>query len=102
MLKRRPVFLTMMAHIHTTKGKLPHSRAKAYEYMVDAYIEHIDITRRLHKELYPDEHYDEWTFEDKIKLLEGIAYKLQCAEAKGQRKRMEEEKIDDETEMMTQ
>ncbi|WLE98552.1 MAG: NACHT domain-containing protein [Candidatus Electrothrix communis] len=82
-LKRRPVFLTMMAHIHTTKGKLPHSRAKAYEYMVDAYIEHIDITRRLHKELYPDEHYDEWTFEDKIKLLEGIAYKLQCAEGKG-------------------
>ncbi|MCI5143897.1 MAG: NACHT domain-containing protein, partial [Candidatus Electrothrix sp. ATG1] len=41
-LKRRPVFLTMMAHIHTTKGKLPHSRAKAYEYMVDAYIEHFD------------------------------------------------------------
>ncbi|XCN72898.1 MAG: NACHT domain-containing protein [Candidatus Electrothrix aestuarii] len=85
-LKRRPVFLTMMAHIHTTKGKLPHSRAKAYEYMVDAYIEHIDITRRLHKEMYPDEHYDEWTFEDKIKLLEGIAYKLQCAEAKGKDK----------------
>lgn len=85
-LKRRPVFLTMMAHIHTTKGKLPHSRAKAYEYMVDAYIEHIDITRRLHKEMYPDEHYYEWSFEDKIKLLEGIAYKLQCAETNGQGK----------------
>ncbi|MCW5202240.1 NACHT domain-containing protein [Desulfobulbus sp. US4] len=93
-LKRRPVFLTMMAHIHTTKGKLPHSRAKAYEYMVDAYIEHIDITRRLHKELYPDEHYDEWTFEDKIKLLEGIAYKLQCAEAKVQN--AENQNLDEE------
>ncbi len=44
-LKRRLVFLTMMAHIHTTKGKLPHSRAQAYEYMVEAYIESIDITR---------------------------------------------------------
>lgn len=65
-LKRRPVFLTMMIHIHTTKGKLPYSRVTAYEYMVAA----IDIIRRLNKEMYPDEKYAEWDFEDKIKLLQ--------------------------------
>lgn len=76
MLRRRPVFLTMMIHIHTTKGKLPYSRVTAYEYMTVAYIESIDITRRLHKEMYPDEKYAEWNFEDKIKLLQGIAYEF--------------------------
>ena len=50
----------MMAHIHTTKGKLPHSRASAYEYMVQAYVEHIDIARRLNKELYPQEEFIDW------------------------------------------
>jgi len=69
-LRRRPVFLSMMIHIHTTKGKLPYSRAMAYRYMVEAYIEHIDIARRLNK------HYDKWSFEDKERVLEGIAYKL--------------------------
>ncbi|EKQ54567.1 MULTISPECIES: NACHT domain-containing protein [unclassified Clostridium] len=78
-LRRRPVFLTMMIHIHTTKGKLPHSRATAYEEMVKAYIENIDITRRLHKGMYPDENYAEWNFEDKLKLLQGIAYEFHCS-----------------------
>jgi len=73
-LRRRPVFLTMMAHIHTTKGKLPYSRAQAYEYMVQAYIESLDITRRLHQTLYKDEKFLEWSFEDKIRLLQNIAY----------------------------
>ena len=75
-LRRRPVFLAMMIHIHTTKGKLPHSRVTAYEYMVAAYIESIDITRRLHKEMYPDEKYAEWNFEDKLRLLQGIAFEF--------------------------
>lgn len=70
-LKRRPVFLSMMIHIHTTKGKLPYSRAKAYQYMVEAYIEHIDIARRLNKI-----HSREWSFEDKERVLEELAYKL--------------------------
>jgi hypothetical protein len=80
-LKRRPVFLTMMAHIHTTKGKLPHSRASAYEYMVQAYVEHIDIARRLNKELYPQEEFIDWSFDDKIKLLQSIAYKFNTAKS---------------------
>ncbi len=92
-LRRRPVFLTMMAHIHTTKGKLPHSRATAYEYMVEAYIENIDITRRLHKDLYPEEHYYEWSFEDKIKLLQGIAYKFQLTESTDEEEKDEESLI---------
>ncbi len=92
-LRRRPVFLTMMAHIHTTKGKLPHSRAAAYEYMVEAYIENIDITRRLHKDLYPEEHYHEWSFEDKIKLLQGIAYKFQLTGSSDKKKNDEESLI---------
>ena len=79
-LKRRPVFLTMMAHIHTTKGKLPYSRAQAYEYMVQAYIENLDITRRLHKTMYEDEEFLDWSFEDKIRLLQGIAYKFHVSE----------------------
>lgn len=70
-LKRRPVFLSMMIHIHTTKGKLPYSRAMAYKYMVEAYIEHIDIARRLNK-LYSKD----WSFEDKERLLEELAYRL--------------------------
>ena len=70
-LRRRPVFLSMMIHIHTTKGKLPYSRAMAYRYMVEAYIEHIDIARRLNKYYTKD-----WSFEDKERVLEGIAYKL--------------------------
>ncbi len=70
-LKRRPVFLSMMIHIHTTKGKLPYSRAMAYKYMVEAYIEHIDMARRLNK-LYSKD----WSFEDKERLLEELAYKL--------------------------
>lgn len=71
LLRRRPVFLSMMIHIHTTKGKLPYSRAMAYRYMVEAYIEHIDIARRLHK-LYSND----WSFEDKERVLENLAYKL--------------------------
>ena len=70
-LRRRPVFLSMMIHIHTTKGKLPYSRAKAYQYMVEAYIEHIDIARRLSKI-----HSKKWSFEDKERVLEELAYKL--------------------------
>lgn len=70
-LRRRPVFLSMMIHIHTTKGKLPYSRAKAYQYMVEAYIEHIDIARRLSKI-----HSKQWSFEDKERILEELAYKL--------------------------
>jgi len=81
-LRRRPVFLTMMAHIHTTKGKLPYSRAMAYEYMVAAYIETIDIARRLHKEMYHKEKFVEWSFDDKIKLLQEIAYNFQNVERK--------------------
>ena len=69
-LKRRPVFLSMMIHIHTTKGKLPYTRARAYQYMVEAYIEHIDIARRLSKI-----HSKEWSVEDKERVLEELAYK---------------------------
>jgi hypothetical protein len=82
-LKRRPVFITMMAHIHTTKSKLPHSRAMAYEYMVQAYIEILDNTRRLHKTMYKAEEFIEWSFEDKIRLLQCIAYRFHTAEKKG-------------------
>ncbi len=73
-LKRRPVFLSMMIHIHTTKGKLPYSRAMAYKYMVEAYIEHIDIARRLNKFYSKD-----WSFEDKVRVLEELAYRLHSA-----------------------
>eukprot|EP01029_Cantina_marsupialis_P006002 TRINITY_DN165397_c0_g1_i6.p1 TRINITY_DN165397_c0_g1~~TRINITY_DN165397_c0_g1_i6.p1 ORF type:complete len:513 (-),score=72.62 TRINITY_DN165397_c0_g1_i6:16-1554(-) len=76
-LRRRPVFLSMMIHIHTTKGKLPYSRAMAYKYMVDAYIEHIDIARRLNKIYNID-----WSLEDKEKILEEIAYRLHSSSIK--------------------
>ncbi len=78
-LKRRPVFLTMMAHIHTTKGKLPHSRAQAYDYMVQTYVEQLDNVRRLDKTMYKDEKFYNWSFEDKVRLLQSIAYKFQTS-----------------------
>jgi hypothetical protein len=79
-LRRRPVFLSMMIHIHTTKGKLPYSRATAYRYMVEAYIEHIDIARRLNKLLEND-----WSFEDKEIILEELAYKLHSSNIQSSR-----------------
>ena len=81
-LKRRPVFLTMMAHIHTTKGKLPHSRAQAYDYMVQTYVEQLDNVRRLDKTMYKDEKFYNWSFEDKVRLLQSIAYKFHSSSEK--------------------
>ena len=75
-LARRPAFLTIMAFVHATIGRLPESRIQLYERLVDAYIHILDQVRGLRaqrqRERLPD-----WAQEDKKTILSELAFLAQ-------------------------
>ncbi len=81
-LARRPAFLTMMTFVHGTVGELPDTRARLYDYMVDAYIQVLDQWKQLDRRQlgYPD-----WPQQDLIILLSALAWKAQVGAGAGGR-----------------
>ncbi|MDJ0842523.1 MAG: NACHT domain-containing protein [Acidobacteriota bacterium] len=74
-LKTRPVYLTMLAVVHETLGRLPNTRAAAYKAMVTAYLHTLDAARKL-KERGGSDVVPPSLEEDRRLILEHLAYRL--------------------------
>lgn len=81
-LARRPAFLTMMAFVHATIGRLPESRAQLYENLVDAYIQSLDQARGL-DELRKKDRLPVWPREEKKTILATLAFIAQRGMTRG-------------------
>lgn len=92
-LARRPAFLTMMAFVQATVGRLPDTRAQLYEALVDAYLHQLDLLRRLPQ----DVRRKDWPLEDKRTLLAVLGYLAQAGGAEGGSRRFSWTKTDLET-----
>ncbi len=46
-LARRPIFLTLMAQVHTADNEMPHGRAELYSRIIDLYLERQERHRQL-------------------------------------------------------
>ena len=69
-LKRKPIFLTLMAYIHGTQGELPYTNAVFYEWIIKVYFQILDQVKGLKELEYP-----EWSMQNKLIILEEIAYR---------------------------
>jgi len=76
-LKTRPIYLMMLVYISEHKGTMPRSRILAYEQMVESYIHILDKQRNLdEKESKNGLVLPNWDFQDKLIILEDLAYKI--------------------------
>ncbi|MBF0554932.1 MAG: NACHT domain-containing protein, partial [Nitrospirae bacterium] len=73
-LKRRPIYLAMLAYVAETYGELPRTRTLAYSKMVDAYLHYLDLARKLKEK--KGEIARGWSYEDKIVIMEELAYTI--------------------------
>ena len=76
-LARRPSFITLMAFVHQTIGKLPDARAELFERLIEAYVQMLDETRRLEQHQPKN-----WPRDEKIALLTAIGYASQVGAVK--------------------
>lgn len=73
-LKRRPIYLAMLAYVAETYGELPRTRTLAYSKMVDAYLHLLDLARKLKEKKGAIAR--GWSYDDKIRIMEELAYKI--------------------------
>ena len=79
-LARIPYLLTLMALVHHKNARLPHGRTELYERIATAYLESIDLRRKLDQLPY--------SLVQKKRWLSEIAFRMQLARVKsGQRVR---------------
>jgi hypothetical protein len=76
-LARIPNLLTLMALIHHKNARLPYGRTDLYNRIAGAYLESIDVRRKLSQLPY--------SLEQKRHWLAEIAYQMQLGRAKGSR-----------------
>lgn len=69
-LARRPAYLTAIASVHHTRGRLPHTRAALYAQLIDAYIDQLDAVRGLSTKL----DWPHWDRAEKRQVLAGLAF----------------------------
>lgn len=74
-LKHRPIYLAMLAYVAETYGELPVSRTLAYSKMVDAYVHQLELLKQFKEKrnLIPPTN---WTYDDKIRVLEELAFSM--------------------------
>ncbi|HEV2991101.1 MAG TPA: metallophosphoesterase, partial [Candidatus Angelobacter sp.] len=73
-LGRIPYLLTLMALIHHKNSRLPHGRTELYERIAAAYLESIDLRRRLDQLPY--------SLAQKKRWLAAVAYRMQLYRAR--------------------
>ncbi|MBF0402699.1 MAG: NACHT domain-containing protein, partial [Nitrospirae bacterium] len=73
-LKRRPIFLAMLAYVTGNEGELPQTRLAAYKKIVEAYIHYLDVLKNIGEKRDDKPKY--WSFDDKIGIMEELAYKI--------------------------
>lgn len=76
-LARRPIFLTLMAHVHCTDSQMPEGRAALYGRIVDLYINRQEKHRRLEKTPDGDVIHPHWDQAEKRLILEYLAWQSQ-------------------------
>ncbi|MCP4701671.1 MAG: NACHT domain-containing protein [Gammaproteobacteria bacterium] len=75
-LQRRPIYLATLTYVNDVKGRLPNSQVKVYEVMVEAYLDILDATRRLHESKGDIPVCPVFDSLDKWRILERLAYDL--------------------------
>lgn len=79
-LARRPSFLTLIAFVQATEGRLPDTREALYRRLVEAYVHTLDEKKRLVAPSFPP-----WQRDEKVRILNRIGWLGQTGAAQKQK-----------------